>query len=126
MINVDKVRGLLSPTNQKLWDEVVQEEILAYAREKNLTIEQVNLLRARKMAELRYGDLNGKNEYLAKSSDELAIRAIKKNKLEMQKMNREYKSLEKSVIEFEKEFDQRLSKVIEKQNSKNKSKKTGK
>ena len=114
MINVDKEKEYLATANKRLWDEVVQEEILKYAREKNLTIAQVEALRARKMAEMRYRDLAGKNAQHEKSNDELAKRAIRRNKIKMKEMEREFKELAKgnNIGAIEPELNKRIDKII--------------
>ena len=125
VINVERERELLSTANKKVWDDIVQEEILAYAREKDLTIAQVEVLTARKMIEMRYRDLQGQNVQHEKSNDELAKRAIRRNKLTMKELEREFKALAKGndIGTIEPELSARIDKIILKRN---KSKKAGK
>ena len=114
--NVEDAKEMLSTYNKKMWDTVVEKEILKFAKEKQLTNQELQYLRKRKMLELYHADLSGKNIAASKTGDELAKRQIARNKDTMYQINELYKITGGKVKDFGKEFDERLNKISQKQN----------
>ena len=118
-LNLDREYGELTTSSKKVWDNAV-EEIEEMAEELNLTQEQKEAYLHKSMAEIRYADLKAVNEYLSRSQDEFAVRAIKKNKLDMQRL----KASHAEICDEVKDFDARAQQEILNNRNQNEREKT--
>lgn len=121
---VEDAKEMLSTSNKNLWENVILEEIAKYAQENALTKDQAKQLERTKMLELLYFDLNGKNQYMSRTGDEYAVRAIQENKHRMYQINELYKqssaNIRQHVQNFGDQLNQRVAQM-QQQTAKNKS-----
>lgn len=110
VLNLKKEKEMLSTSSKKVWDNAVKE-IDIVAKEMNLTKEEKEGLLQRTMASIRIADLNATNKYLSRTNEEFSKRAIKKNKLEIQRMKHASEDHYEDVKKIEKEANKRLSKL---------------
>ena len=116
--SIDLAKGELSTSTKKYWDQVVEVEIQRYARENNLSAKQVEDLRKIKMIETLYLDLNAKNQYMARTNDEFAVRAIRRNKEKMYEMDRMYNQFDDRVHSHSQDVTQKIENQLNKQQNK--------
>lgn len=107
-LNLKKEYGALSTSSKRVWDEAV-EEIEVMAEELGLTKTQKEAYLHKTMSEIRYADLDATNKYLSRTKDEYSVRAIKKNKLEMQRLKASHEELYKEVKGFDEKAQQTIA-----------------
>ena len=111
----------LSKKGRDIW-EAIDKEIEVLAKEEGLSKVEKQDLKKRKLLATKYNDLKEENEYLARSGDELANRAIKRNKLKMIELNEQYQNLYPRVKEIEKKLDNRMEMLAKNKASKSNNK----
>ena len=100
----------------------------------HLSSKEVEALKQRKMAALRYAELKKENEYLSKGLGEdtknidiLSQRKINKNKLEMQRMSKVYANNAQQTSHTEPKLNQKTNELARKKmEQQQKKQKTGK
>lgn len=133
VLNINKERDLCSVVGKQTWDEV-NEQINILAKEMHLSSKEVEALKQRKMAALRYAELKKENEYLSKGLGEdtknidiLSQRKINKNKLEMQRMSKVYANNAQQTSHTEPKLNQKTNELARKKmEQQQKKQKTGK
>lgn len=130
-LDIEREYQLCSVPGKRTWNDI-EALINEVAKENNLTQEEIEALKQRKMADLRYSELRNENEYLSRNQDATAIRKIDKNKLEMQRMARIYYEKAPEVAYIEPPLNEKIQELTEqriKENEellKSKQQKTGK
>lgn len=114
-LNIDEIYDSLSKHGKDNWD-IIQEEINRISIEENLTIKQINSLRERKMAEVKYADLQQENKQLSRSNDVLAKKKINKNTLKMREMDDVYKSVYQDVKKVEPKLNRNIKTALKNKN----------
>ena len=119
-ISIEEMKKTLTPTSQKLWEEV--EEIIAeYVAENKskLTLNQIAALRERKFLEVKCANLKMS---IDRTKDETKVRRLK---LEKAQLEREYAALENKVSKFEPGLDQKIAQLRTQNKKNSKGKKAG-
>ena len=117
--SIELAREELATNTKKYWDTVVLQEIDRYAKDHKLNQEQIEELTKRKMIETLYLDLDAKNQYMARTNDEFAVRAIRRNKEKMYELNSIYKQFDEKTKQRGQEVGERIeTRLSEQQNKK--------
>lgn len=110
VLNLEREKEMLCTSSKRVWENALKE-IEAVAKEMNLTKEQKNGLLQRAMASIRISDLQATNQYLSRTNEEYSQRAVKKNKLEIQRLKHVNEDHYDDVKEIEKEANKRLQEM---------------
>ena len=88
-LDLKREKERLSTGSQRYWEDTMKD-IEVISKQLNMTKTEKEAFIQRTAAQIVYRDLEATNAYLKKSGDDLSLRKIQKNTLEMQRMSHVY------------------------------------